>query len=233
MKSNKNSSLICFIISLFSLVICLYFHYLSNYSDAEFLVNVCLAIFGSALLGAITALVLYFNEKETKLELFNLQTRRLLKFINHYQTSMSLEEKMRFFLEYHDLDKDEWEITYSSLCFFKQEEQIDFIKTYIYQPIIEFNQAISQRVWNFRFYFDGSGKNEEAMEMFVNELEKHLIYVEENEVPIEENEINENNIQCEVISIESKLVRNVTKALNNGYICIMDNKWRKHKKNVE
>lgn len=158
MESNKNSSLICFSISLISLAICLYLHYFSNYSDAEFWINVCLAIFGSTLLSRITALILYFNEKETKLELFELQTRRLLKFINHYQTSMSLKDKMRFFLEYHGLDKNEWMITYSGLSFSKHKEQIDFIETFIYKLIIEFNKAVSKHVWHFRYYSDGSGK---------------------------------------------------------------------------
>lgn len=233
MESNKNSSLICFSISLISLAICLYLHYCSNYRDAEFWVNVCLAIFGSALLSGITALVLYFNEKETKLELFELQTRRLLKFINHYQTSMSLEDKMRFFLEYHDLDKNEWIITYSGLSFFKHKEQINFIKTYIYQPIIEFNKAVSKHVWHFRYYFDGSGKNEKVMEIFVNELESYLKYINEYEVPVEDNKSDEINSNCEVTIIESKLVSQIYDALNNGYAYIMENKWREYRKDLD
>lgn len=51
-----------------------------------------------------------------------------------------------------------------------------YIYEKIYLPILKFNQAVNNHVWHFRWYFDGSGKNEPVMEMFVEQLEQHLLY---------------------------------------------------------
>lgn len=59
-------------------------------------------------------------------------------------------------------------------------EKITGNRKYIYEKIylliFRFNQAVSNHVWHFRWYFDGSGKNKPVMEMFVEQLEQHLLY---------------------------------------------------------
>lgn len=94
---------------------------------------------------------------------------------------MSLEEKTKFYLDYHDIDKSAWDADYGNMNFFA--EKITGNRKYIYEkiylPILSFNQAVNKQVWHFGWYFDGSGKNKPVMEMFVEELEQYLLYRDE------------------------------------------------------
>lgn len=45
-----------------------------------------------------------------------------------------------------------------------------------------------------------------VIEIFVNELESYLKYINEYEVPAEDNKSNEINSNCKVMTIELKLV---------------------------
>lgn len=50
MRPYKKLTIVCAIISLFSLALCLVLHYWVACEEAEFWINVCLALFGSAIL---------------------------------------------------------------------------------------------------------------------------------------------------------------------------------------
>ncbi len=105
MRPYKRLTVICGIISFLSLTLCLFLRYFVICEEADFWINVCLAVFGSALLSALTSLVTYFHEKRSTLEGFMYHCKYLLHTLNKYQDSMSLEEKMKFYLDYHDIDK--------------------------------------------------------------------------------------------------------------------------------
>lgn len=70
MRAYKRLTVICGIMSLFSLIICLLLHYFVPCDESGFWINICLAVFGSALLSALTSLVTYFHEKRSTLEGF-------------------------------------------------------------------------------------------------------------------------------------------------------------------
>ena len=70
MRPYKKLTIVCAIISLFSLALCLVLHYWMACEEAEFWINVCLALFGSAILTMLNSLVFYFHEKRTTLENF-------------------------------------------------------------------------------------------------------------------------------------------------------------------
>ena len=96
MRPYKRLTIICGIISLLSLAICLFLHYFVLGDESDFWINICLAVFGSALLSALTSLVIYFHEKRSTLEGFMYHCKNILHVLNKYQDSMSLEEKMKF-----------------------------------------------------------------------------------------------------------------------------------------
>ena len=141
---------------------------------------------------------------------------------------MSLEEKMKFYLDYHDLDKSVWDADYGNMDFFA--EKITGNRKYIYEkiylPILRFNQAVNNHVWHFRWYFDGSGKNEPIMEMFVEQLEQHLLYRNEKSIPTDYDETGKPIAFCEVAMLESKLVREISQELDGKYYRIMYGKRR-------
>lgn len=223
MRPYKRLTIICGIISLLSLVICLVLHYFVLGEESNFWINVCLAIFGSALLSALTSLVTYFHERRSTLEGFMYHCKNLLRFLNKYQVSMSLEDKMKFYLDYYDLDKSAWDAAYGNMDFFT--EKVIGNRKYIYEklylPMHRFNQAVSNHIWHFRWYFDGSGKNIPAMEMFVEQLEQHLLYRDEKSISTDFDETGRTIAFCEATSLESKLVREISKELNGKYYEIM------------
>lgn len=227
MRPYKRLTLICGIISFFSFVICLFLYYFVG-NEEDFWINVCLAVFGSALLSALTSLVTYFHEKRSILENFVYHYKNLLHVLNKYQDSMSLEEKMKFYLDYHDIDKSAWDADYGNMDFFA--EKITGKRKYIYEriylPILSFNQAVDEHVWHFRWYFDGSGKNESVMVMFVEQLEQHLLYRDEKSIPTDYDEAGKPIAFCEITSLESKLVREISQELDGKYYSIMYGKQR-------
>lgn len=232
MRPYKNLTIICGTLSILSFLGCLVLHYWFDCAEADFWVNVCLAIFGSALLSALAALVPYFHEKRTTLEGFMYQCRQILHTLNKYQITMPLEEKMKFFLDYHDLDKSAWDAAFGNMDFFF--ERITGHRKYIFQkiytPIVQFNEAVNQHVWHFRWYFDGSGKNAPVMEMFVGQLECHLIYQDEQSIPTDYDKFGHPTAFREVTSVESKLVHEVSQELNGKYYDLMYGKRKTSKR---
>lgn len=228
MRPYKRLTIICGLVSFFSLTICLLLHYFVICDESDFWINVCLAVFGSALLSALTSLITYFHEKRSTLEGFMYHCKYILHVLNKYQNSMSLEEKMKFYLDYHDLDKSVCDADYGNMDFFA--EKITGNRKYIYEkiylPILRFNQAVNNHVWHFRWYFDGSGKNEPVMEMFVEQLEQHLLYWNEKSIPTDYDEAGKPIAFCEVAMLESKLVREISQELDGEYYRIMHGKRR-------
>ena len=229
MRPYKTLTIICGLISLLSFAICLFLHYYVVSKEAEFWINICLAIFGSALLSALTSLVTYFHEKRSTLEGFMYYCKNLLHAFNKYQNSMSLEDKMKFFLDYYDLDKSAWDAAYGNMDFFaeKRTGNKKYIYEKIYSPMFRFNQAVSKHSWHFRWYFDGSGKNTPVMETFVEQLERQLLYRDEKSIPTDYDETVKANVFCESTSLESKLVHEISKELNGKYYEIMYGKQSK------
>ena len=223
MRPYKRLTIICGFISLFSLAMCLFLHYSFTSEEADFWVNINLAVFGSALLSSLTALVSYFHEKRTTLESFLYQCNNLLNVINKYQDSMSLEDKMKFYLNYHDLDKSIWDADYGNMDFFA--EKISGSRKYIYEkiyrPILLFNQDVNEHVWHFRWYFDGSGENANVMEIFVGQLEQHLLYKNKESVPTDYDETGKPVTFYEITYLEPKLVQEIGRELNGRYYTIM------------
>ena len=234
MKPYKRLTIICSSISLFSFIACLCLHYLIVCDDTDFWVNVCLAIFGSSLLTSLSSIVLYFHEKRVALENFMYHCRQLLHFLNKYQDSMPLSEKMRFFLDYHDLDKSAWDATYGNIDFFLERFTGNraYIYKKLYHPILLFNQAVGSHAWHFRWYFDGSGKNDSVMEMFVAQLEQHLLIRSEQSIPTDYDASGKAVSFMETTSVESKLVHEILQELNGKYYDIMYGKKKSHSPKV-
>lgn len=146
-------------------------------SADPFWCNSLLGIFGSSLLTFITSVVGYQVERRRTFEGFSYCTKEILRNLNKYQTSWTLDEKINFFLTYHDISWTEWDRYYGEFCFV-----FDFTKrkrTYIfeniYQPLLKVNQKIGYHIWHFRWHKDGSGRNERAMQKFVQEIEDLII----------------------------------------------------------
>lgn len=223
MKAYKQLTIYGGIISFCSLIICLIFHYFINGDEAAFWINVCLAIFGSALLSTFTSLIMYQYEKVKTLENFVYHTKQLLHIINKYQDNMSLDKKILFYLEYNDFDKSAWDTDYGNIDFFFERMTGDRLYIYnkVYCPILVFNKEVSERVPNFRWHLDKSGKNDAVMQQFVGKLETYLIDKRECEVPGQYDDDGKVISTCKMSCIVPKLEIEISQELNGRYYEIM------------
>lgn len=62
------------------------------------------------------------------------------------------------------------------------------------------------------------------MEMFVKELEQYLLYRDEKKIPTDYDAIGKPIAFCEVTTLESKLVREISQELDGKYYRIMHGK---------
>lgn len=153
----------------------------------DFCVNVCLSIFGGAVLTILTSIVSYQYERHKILEGFFYHTKHLLAYLNKYNTNMPLEQKIHFFLDYHDLDRSAWDADFGEMDFFFEpfHKSREYIYDKIYNPILEFNAAVANYAWHFRWHIDGTVKNDRVMRNFVSKLEVFLIKTTKQEAPVE------------------------------------------------
>ncbi len=62
---------------------------------------------------------------------------------------------MRFFLDYHDIDKSAWNSSYGNMDFFENHTgDRKFIYQEVYMLLLRFNQTVNKHAWHFRWYFD-------------------------------------------------------------------------------
>lgn len=70
MRVYKKLTYVTLIVAIVAFAIALLLHYSTPCADSDFWVNVCLGIFGSAILTAMTSLVSYLYEKRNVMEGF-------------------------------------------------------------------------------------------------------------------------------------------------------------------
>lgn len=235
MKSYKKITVVTTILSLLSLTTVMIMHYLLPCAETDFWVNVCLGIFGSAFLTILTSVMSYQHEKVKTLENFLFHTRQILTVANKYQEHMTLEEKIRFFLAYNDFDKIAWDSDFGNIDFFfeKITHNREYIYYSIYKPILDFNQAVANHVWHFRWHLDGSGKNDVVMQKFADELQSYLLKTTEQDVSTKYDENNNPISFCHYRSNEPKLVFDVKRELGGRYYYIMYGKRKAAKLDKE
>lgn len=193
--------------------------------DSEFWSNVCLSIFGGALLTMISSFLMYFHERQKTLEGFMYHTRQILRWLNKYQRNMKMDDKIRFFLDYHDFDKSAWDADYGNMHFFFEKATKGKHRTYIfnkiYFPIDSFGKAVSKRVWDFRWQLGGTGRNDAVMRKFISELEDYLLIYTEEMIPVDYDEDGKPTNWIEQSTVEPKLVKDVGNELVGHYYEIL------------
>lgn len=219
MRIYKILTVITIIIAVIALAIAILLHYLLPCGETDFWINVLIGIFGSAVLTTLTSIVSYHYERRKILEGFIYHTRQILSYLNKYQENMTLEQKIQFFLDYCDLDYSAWDMDFGDMDFFFEKVcgNRKYIYNRIYKPILDFNSAVANHAWHFRWHLDGSGKNERVMLSFLAELQDYLLEKTECDVPAEYDENGNVTASCHYSSVQPKLVFNIQKELNGRY----------------
>lgn len=159
-----------------------------NYAMQEqFWCNVLLGVFGGAILTAITAIMEYFVERRYTLEEFYVETKKLLKLYGKYQTDLTLNQKISFFLELSNYDSEYWGTAYARIDLFDKKSK-EYIYEKIYRSLMDVHKKACSHTWHFEMQVNGTAVNDAVMENFVNELEPIIIREEEYVVGNDNNE---------------------------------------------
>lgn len=223
MRIYKKLTVYTSIIAVIALAIAVLLHYRIPCGDVDFWVNVLVGIFGSAVLTTLTSIVSYHYERRKILEGFIYHTRQILSYLNKYQEKMTLEQKLQFFLDYSDLDKSAWDMDFGDMDFFfeKKYGNRKYIYDCIYKPIFDFNSAVENHIWHFRWHLDGSGRNESGMLSFLTELQDYLLKKIERDVPNEYDEDGKVISFCRCSFTTTKLVADIQQELSGHYYEIL------------
>ena len=171
------------------------------------------------LLTLLTSIIGYGVERRKTFEGFAYKTKEILHVLNKYQVLWGLDEKIAFFLNYHDISKADWDRYYGDFSFIAdvQGKNRCYIYTKIYEPILKLNQTINKHVWHFRWYEDGTGKNK-VVGKFVKEIETQLI---EETVEIAGTEMSNVDGGITMTTTKNKLVCDIQREINGKYYQLM------------
>lgn len=224
MRIYRNATIITALLTVVSFIIAAFLNFGTTIDP--FWCNLLLGIFGSSLLTLITSIIGYQVERRKTFEGFSYCTKEILRNLNKYQVSWTLEEKINFFLAYHDISCSEWDRYFGEFCFlfdFKKRKR-KYIYEKIYQPLLTTNQKIGYHIWHFRWHKDGSGRNEQVMKKFVKEVEDLIIETTAEEFPRLEDlpEDMRDGIEVNYISTtRNRIVEDVQRELNGEYYRFM------------
>ena len=219
------------LITILSFVVCLVLHYLFMSEEAEFWCNVVLGIFSGALLTLLSSVIGYRVERKRVLENFFYYTNKILKQINQYQMNMTLEEKIDLLLEYADSDKIEWDSCLGEIDFLFDfgKKNYKYIYNSIYKPLWELQVAIQKHYWHFKWYKDGTGKNDKVMEEFLKEIEPLILDREEMKTPIETDQNGKAIKYLTATAVTNRIVSSINKELTGKYYTLMYGKKQKNR----
>ena len=166
MRIYKRGFIITKVLAMISLVIAIGLNYVF---EEQFWCNVCLGVFGSSILTAITSIVGYFVERKNVTEGFYVETVKVVQEINKYQNDLRLDDKIDFFLSLSDYDTTAWDMYYGQMDFFQNQYRKDVYQR-IYNPVLAVIKKASSHAWHFRMHKNGTGRNEVVMQSFVMKL---------------------------------------------------------------
>ena len=127
----KRSFVVTLVISVISFLIAAILNYVMQ---EQFWCNVLLGIFGGAVLTSITSIMGYFVGRRHALEEFYLETIKLLKRYNKYQTDLTPDQKINFFLELSNYDMEYWGTTYARIDLFNKKSRKYLSLIHISEP---------------------------------------------------------------------------------------------------
>lgn len=211
MSIYKRGFIITTTLSIFSLVIAIGLNYVL---EEQFWCNVCLGVFGSSILTAITSIVGYFVERKNVTEGFYIETVKVVREINKYQNDLRLDDKIDFFLSLSKYDTTTWDMYYSQMDFFRKQYRKNVYKR-IYYPVLTVLKKASSHEWHFRMHKNGTGRNETVMQNFADEIENVILEKIQRKCEVDEKQ------ECVVTGVKNKVVEDILDELNGWYYEMM------------
>ena len=187
MRNYAKATKITALISVFSMLVTIVLHHCWKTKEGEFWCNFALAFLGSALLSFATSIIGYLAEKKKTLEGYYFSACEILNEISKYDTHWDNEKKMDFFLKCKDMNLCLWQEQLGSIYFINDlsKKKINYIFSCIHEPIQNYMKKIAIHEFHFRWHLDGTGKNDDVMDLFVAEVERTFIGPKQNNYLVE------------------------------------------------
>ncbi len=207
MKPHKWTIIVTAPLALISFIICIALHYSRHCEEAEFWVNVCLAVFGSSLLTLFTAISNYYDERKRTFVRFETEIIQMLRFIERYDRNWGLEDKVKFLISYIELNKNLFWYEYDNMDFFSRTLQNDICQN-ICCPMEDFNKFLHGNEKRFRIFLDESTCKNPEIKRIMYELERKLFNIKKDVRD------NSNSSHTLMESTSSKFVLEMSKQIN-------------------
>ncbi len=177
MKTNVITIRISGILSVLSLAIVLFIRNKTVY-------DILLSIFGSSFLTLLLSIAGYKIEKRRILENFYKSIKKYIRYWSTYDSNDSLKDKCHYFVNFYMKDFPDIGLSYSEIYFLNDKNDNDrkYIYNKIYMKCFKLIELIQSHYWHFKWYLDGSGKRDEAIEKYINEIEAIMLDIEEGNV---------------------------------------------------
>lgn len=179
MKNYAISILVLGLLSIYSFDAVEFFHFFEwlfdDVTQAQYWVNIFLAIFGSSFLALITSIIGYHTEKRKTMEAFYCTTSRLLKELMKYSADWEDLIKLDYIIKYNDVDKDQWGEQFASIYFvFRNKENTHYIYDKIFSPLDKLNCWVSNEENQklYRIYIGGGTIPPYKLQYFIDEFEE-------------------------------------------------------------
>lgn len=175
MKNNKIAIYISTAIS----VVGVFAAYGFNNPQTEFVSNLFLGLFGSAIVSFAISIINYFTEKERAYYDFWVAGRRIIDRLSKYPCKGTLDEKVLALIRMNEIDYAYLDDAYSRFDFiFNKKKKIALFET-IYRPAMEIRTEIQRRANHADQYRRGK-EPEPIMKIHIEKFEKVFLIKTEN-----------------------------------------------------
>lgn len=223
MKIYEKSIKITIILSIISSFISFRIYFYSKDSGMTFWYDISMGIFSGAILTLITSIIGYRVERRKILEGFWMRIHNILKSLNTYDTSVPIEEKIDFLINFYIQDRSDLETYMGEIAFLFdwKDKKFKYIYHSIYEPIFNLSNVIAKYYGLFKWYKNGSARNDDLMQQHIEEIESLMFEKSSSIISMKSEEGEESTKEIEQTYIYNKIVRNIKEELNGKYYIIM------------
>lgn len=233
MRIYKNSIIVTAIISIasFSTSFLLKFNFMGK--EAEFWYDISMGVFSGAILTLITSIIGYRVERRRSLEGFWLYIQKILKHLSNYESTMTVNQKIDFFIDLYNQDRIELDTYLGDIHFLFDWEQKTFLYIYnsIYYPIERIYNLVALYYGDLKAYKNGFNINDGDIQSYVSKIESLIIEKTIYKVPSEIDETGRVISESICSKEHNKIVDSIADELNSRYYIIMYGKRTYKKEN--
>ena len=130
-------------------------------------------------------------------------------------TGLSVDQKVEMYIDFINKDFPDLGIAYRNIDFLfdLKRNNMLYIYNHIYEPIINLKNSIRMYYWNFVWHENGTGRNEQAMSKYIEEIEGLIFEKMQSNINDE--------IEIGIYSIYNKFARTIRNELNGKYYKLM------------